>query len=134
MICFAQTHTRTRTRTRTRTHTHTHTRTRTRTRAHTHTLKTPTAGDQLVGHTSKKTIYTQLFQYLTLNSLLRANQYGFRAKYSTELALIELVDRIYSQLDETKYLHPYLWTCQKHLTPLIMKSLSVKWNMIEYKV
>ena len=46
----------------------------------------------------EKTIYTQLFQYLTVNSLLHANQYGFRAKYSTELALIELVDRIYSQL------------------------------------
>ncbi len=41
-----------------------------------------------------------MFQYLTVNSLLHANQYGFRAKYSTELALIELVDRIYSQLDE----------------------------------
>ena len=48
----------------------------------------------------EKTIYTQLFQYLTVNSLLHDNQYGFRAKYSTELALIELVDRIYSQLDE----------------------------------
>ena len=50
----------------------------------------------------EKTIYTQLFQYLTVNSLLHANQYGFRAKYSTELALIELIDRIYSQLDEKK--------------------------------
>ena len=50
----------------------------------------------------EKTIYSQLFQYLTVNSLLHANQYGFRAKYSTELALNELVDRIYSQLDEKK--------------------------------
>ena len=50
----------------------------------------------------EKTIYTQLFQYLTVNSLLHANQYGFRAKYSTELALIELIDRIYSQLDDKK--------------------------------
>ena len=50
----------------------------------------------------EKTIYTQLFQYLTVNSLLHANQYGLRAKYSTELALIELIDRIYSQLDEKK--------------------------------
>ena len=48
----------------------------------------------------KKTIYSQLFQYLTVNPLLHANQYGFRAKYSPELALNELVDRIYSQLDE----------------------------------
>ena len=50
----------------------------------------------------EKTIYSQLFQYLFVNSLLHANQYGFRAKYSTELALNELVDRIYSQLDEKK--------------------------------
>ena len=46
--------------------------------------------------------YSQLFQYLSINSLLHANQYGFRAKYSTELALNELVDRIYSQLDGKK--------------------------------
>ena len=48
----------------------------------------------------RKETYTQLFQHLTVNSLLHANQYGFRAKHSTELAIIELVDRIYSQLDE----------------------------------
>ena len=60
----------------------------------------------------KKTInnffYSQLFQYLTVNSLLHANQYGFRTKYSTELALNELVDRVYSQLDEKNtYCHIY---------------------------
>ena len=48
----------------------------------------------------KKKTVSQLFQYLTVNSLLHAKQCGFRARYSTELALIELVDRIYSQLDE----------------------------------
>ena len=46
----------------------------------------------------EKAIYSQLFQYLTVNSLL----HGFRAKYSTELALNEMVDRIHSQLDENK--------------------------------
>ena len=35
----------------------------------------------------EKTICSQLLQYLTVNSLLHANQYGFRVKYSTELAL-----------------------------------------------
>ena len=50
----------------------------------------------------EKTIYSQLFQYLSVHSLLHANQYGFRAKYSAELAINELVDRIYSQLDENK--------------------------------
>ena len=32
--------------------------------------------------------------------MFHANQYGFRAEYSTELALSELVDRIYTDLDE----------------------------------
>ena len=39
-------------------------------------------------------------QYFTSNNLFHANQYGFRAEYSTELALSELVDRIYTDLDE----------------------------------
>ena len=43
----------------------------------------------------KLCIYTvQLFQYFTCNNLFHANQYGFRAEYSTELALSELVERI----------------------------------------
>ena len=40
-------------------------------------------------------MYIQLFQYFSSNNLFHANQYGFRAEYSTELALSELVDRIY---------------------------------------
>ena len=45
-------------------------------------------------------MYIQLFQYFTSNNLFHANQYGFRAEYFTELALSELVDRIYTDLDE----------------------------------
>ena len=48
----------------------------------------------------KKIVYTQLFHYLTLNKLLHPNQYGFRAEYSTELAISELLDRIYLNLDK----------------------------------
>ena len=42
----------------------------------------------------------QVFQYFTSSNLFHANQYGFRAEYSTELALSELVDRLYTDLDE----------------------------------
>ena len=35
----------------------------------------------------EKIVYTQLFHYLTLNKFLHTNQYGFRAEYSTELAI-----------------------------------------------
>ena len=48
----------------------------------------------------EKLVYTQLFHYLTLNKLLHPNQYGFRAEYCTELAISELVDRIYLNLDK----------------------------------
>ena len=51
----------------------------------------------------EKIVYTQLFHYLTLNKLLHPNQYGFRAEYSTELAISELVDRIYLNLDKKVY-------------------------------
>ena len=44
-------------------------------------------------------VYTQLFHYFTLNKL-HPNQYGFRPEYSTELAISELVDRIYLNLDK----------------------------------
>ena len=49
---------------------------------------------------SEKIVYTQLFHYLTFNKLLHPNQYGFRAEYSTELAISELVGRIYLNLDK----------------------------------
>ena len=48
----------------------------------------------------EKVLYIQLFQYFTSNNLFHANQYGFRAEYSTELALSELVDRMYTDIDE----------------------------------
>ena len=47
-----------------------------------------------------KIFYIQLFHYFTLNKLLHQNQYGFRAEYSTELAISELVDSIYLNLDK----------------------------------
>ena len=51
----------------------------------------------------EKIVYTQLFHYLTPNKLLHPNQYGFRAEYSTELAISELVDRIYLNLEKKVY-------------------------------
>ena len=59
---------------------------------------------------------------ISVNSLLHANQYGFRAKYSTELALNELVDRIYSQLDGKKI----------HIA--IFMDLSKAFDTIDYEI
>ena len=87
----------------------------------------------------EKVVYIQLFQYFTSNTLFHANQYGLRAEYSTELALSELVDRIYTDLDEKQLpiaifidfskafdtidhkiliskLEHYVWSCEQRIT------------------
>ena len=43
----------------------------------------------------KKVVCNQLYRYFTQNKLFCDRQYGFRAKHSTELASVELVDRTY---------------------------------------
>ena len=47
----------------------------------------------------EKVIFDQILDYFNTNKLFSDNQYGFRKQHSTELAAIELVDRITSKLD-----------------------------------
>lgn len=46
----------------------------------------------------EKIIYEQLYEFLEQNSLLCANQYGFRKHHSTDLAVLEVYDKISSSL------------------------------------
>ena len=50
----------------------------------------------------EKVAHQQLFDYLTINKLLYKHQYGFREGHSTELAILEFVDRIDADLDRGK--------------------------------
>ena len=50
----------------------------------------------------EKIIFNQLYQYFTDNGLIFTSQYGFRRLHSTELASIELVDRITQYMDSGK--------------------------------
>ena len=50
----------------------------------------------------EKVVYNQLYTYFTSNNLLYKGQYGFREDHSTEMANIELVDRIITALDDKK--------------------------------
>ena len=50
----------------------------------------------------KKLIFKQLSTYLNEHKLLYDSQYGFRAGHSTELASIELYDRITQDIDKGK--------------------------------
>ena len=48
-------------------------------------------------------MYQRRYEHLTKNNLLFDKQFGFRKGHSTELAIIELVNRIYESFNENKY-------------------------------
>ena len=47
-------------------------------------------------------IFDQIICYLTENSLLSSEQFGFRPGHSTELAALRMVDHIIKQMDDGK--------------------------------
>ena len=47
----------------------------------------------------ERVVFNQLYQYLDVNNLLFDSQYGFRKQHSTELAALELIDRIHKSMD-----------------------------------
>ena len=63
----------------------------------------------------EKDEHTQMTKYLKDNSLLYVSQYGFRGEHSTELAALELVDRIYIDLDKKDLPSQCIWISQRHL-------------------
>ena len=48
----------------------------------------------------EKVVFLQLSSYFIENNLFHDGQYGFREKHSTELATMELMDRVVSALDD----------------------------------
>ena len=51
----------------------------------------------------EKLIYSRISTHLLENNILYCHQYGFRKKYSTELALLQLVNNISSALEDEKF-------------------------------
>ena len=47
----------------------------------------------------ERVVFNQLYQYLDFNNLLFDSQYGLRKQHSTELAALELIDRIHKSMD-----------------------------------
>ena len=47
----------------------------------------------------EKVAYTQLYDYLKNNSILRKQQYGFRAKKSTTQAILHFLQYLYKHID-----------------------------------
>ena len=51
----------------------------------------------------ERLMYNRLFKFLDAHQLLATNQYGFRKKHSTYMALLNLVDKISCALDDKNY-------------------------------
>ena len=51
----------------------------------------------------ERLMYNRLYNFLTEHNILSTNQFGFRKKYSTFLALMDLVDNISKNIDEGNY-------------------------------
>ena len=70
----------------------------------------------------EKVISSQLSEYFEESKLFAENQYGFRSGHSTEYAALELVDRITTQMDNSKI-------------PInIFLDLSKAFDTIDYKI
>ena len=68
----------------------------------------------------ERTMYDQIYNYFQNNELCYNSQYGFRKNHSTELATLEIIDRIIQEME--KYNTPiniYILTYLKLSTPLI---------------
>ena len=50
----------------------------------------------------EKVAFDQLYRYFQENNLFYPSQYGFRREHSTELATLELTDRILQDIDAKK--------------------------------
>ena len=53
----------------------------------------------ILSKVTEKLVYNRLSSYLTDHSVLHANQFGFREKLSTSMALLELVDKLSEATD-----------------------------------
>ena len=51
---------------------------------------------------TEKLVYIRLEKYIIKNSILHQNQFGFRSKLSTSMALLELVDKLSKSIDDRK--------------------------------
>ncbi len=70
----------------------------------------------------EKIMYCRLSNFLTSNNTICPNQYGFREKHSTYMALLNLIDKISEQLDNKKYSLGIFIDLSKPLIPLIIIS------------
>ena len=87
----------------------------------------------------EKIVYKQLYSYLISNNLIFDSQHGFREKFSTETAILELTDFIKRQIDTHHYplgifldLSKAFDTINHDILILKLKSMDVGSNAMEW--
>ena len=68
----------------------------------------------------EKVVFNQLFEYFHKNNLFYDSQYGFRKLHSTELAAMELTDKILVDIDEKNISLTVFMDLKKAFDTLIM--------------
>ena len=84
----------------------------------------------------EKIVYNQLYTYFTSDNLLYMykGQYGFREDHLTEMANIELVDRIITALDDKKLPISIFMDLSKVFDTLNQKLFCANYNIKECRV
>ena len=77
-------------------------------------------------------LHEQLCHYFTVNGFFSTQQYGFIKNASTELATLELNDRLLNQWNASKSFKIYTLICLRHLTVLAINIILEK--LIYYRV
>ena len=70
----------------------------------------------------ERLIYNQLECYLTKNKIIFDYQFGFRKGYSTEQAILEITDRLKSEIDNKK------------ITDGLFLDFSKAFDKVDYKI
>ena len=82
----------------------------------------------------EKVVYNRLIRFFDKYEILYNNQYGFRKKHSTSLALLYLRDKITSAIDDRKHTIGIFLIYLKLLIPLIIVIYSISSSTLGFVV
>ena len=63
----------------------------------------------------QRILYDRMINYIDKHNILSKNQFGFRKGLSTENAIINFIDKIYTGLENRHHTVAYLWISAKPL-------------------
>ena len=84
----------------------------------------------------ERTVYIRTSQFLEKHKILSDSQFGFREKHSTTHAILQLIDKIRVDRDQsTLYTRwEFSWTSPRLLIPLIIPSFCLNFPFMAFEV